>query len=80
VAGRERRRGSCQTWMGLVWRATGAVRNARPSRVPSGVHPEEAEWGKQGARTTEVCGWMLVRSSFVYVHVPWTEIHGFVYH
>jgi hypothetical protein len=32
VAGREGRRGECQTGLGLVWRETGAVRNARPSR------------------------------------------------
>jgi hypothetical protein len=32
VAGREGKRGECQTRLGLVWRETGAVRNARPSR------------------------------------------------
>jgi len=34
--------------LGLVWRETGAVRNARPSRGPSGVHPEEGAVGKDG--------------------------------
>jgi hypothetical protein len=32
VIGREGKRGECQTGLGLVWRETGAVRNARPSR------------------------------------------------
>jgi len=32
VAGREWKRGECQTQLGLVWRETGAVRNARPRR------------------------------------------------
>jgi hypothetical protein len=40
-------RGECQTQLGLVWRETGAVRNARPSRGQSGVHQEEAQWGKE---------------------------------
>jgi len=32
VAGREGRRGECQTGLGFVWHETGALRNARPSR------------------------------------------------
>jgi hypothetical protein len=32
VAGRERKRGECQTFLLYVWRETGAVRSARPSR------------------------------------------------
>ncbi len=32
MAGREGKRGECQTLLILVWRETGAVRNARPSR------------------------------------------------
>jgi len=31
--------------LGFVWRETGAVRSARPSRE-SGAHPEEAQWKK----------------------------------
>src|ERR1039458_2556980 len=41
VAGREGKRGECQTRLGLVWRETGAVRNARPSRGQAAAHPEE---------------------------------------
>jgi len=32
VAGREGERGECETRLGSVWRETGAIRNARPSR------------------------------------------------
>ena len=32
MAGREGRRGECQTGLGFVWHETGALRNARPSR------------------------------------------------
>jgi len=48
VAGREERRGECQTRLGFVWRETGAVRNARPSRGQAASHPEEGEVGKDG--------------------------------
>ena len=41
MAGREWKRGECQTGLGLVWRETGAVRNACPSRGQAAVHPEE---------------------------------------
>ena len=30
-----------------VWRETGAVRNARPSRGQAGVHPEEGAVGRR---------------------------------
>jgi len=43
VAGREGKRGECQTGLVLVWRETGAVRNARPSRGQAAAHPEEGE-------------------------------------
>jgi hypothetical protein len=43
VAGRECKRGECQTGLGLVWRETGAVRNARPSRDQAAPCAEEAE-------------------------------------
>ena len=38
---------SAKTRLGLVWRETGAVRNARSEPRLSGVHPEEAEVGKR---------------------------------
>jgi hypothetical protein len=44
VAGRERKRGSCQTRLGLVWRATDAVRNARPSRGQAASTRRRAQW------------------------------------
>jgi len=47
VAGREGKRGECQTGLVLVWRETGAVRNDRPSRGQAGAHPDEAEVGKK---------------------------------
>ena len=37
----------------LVWRKTGAVRNARPSRGQAAVHPEEVQW-KKGAKPPRV--------------------------
>ncbi len=49
MAGREGKRGECQTRLGLVWRETGAVRNARPSRGQAAAHPEEGEVEKDGA-------------------------------
>jgi hypothetical protein len=33
----------------MVWRETGAVRNARPSRGQAAAHPEETEW-KESAK------------------------------
>jgi len=42
VAGREGKRGECQTGSGLVWREAGAVRNARPSRGQAASTREEA--------------------------------------
>jgi len=46
VAGREGKRGECQTRLGLVWRETGAVRNARPSRVQAASTRKRAKWSK----------------------------------
>jgi hypothetical protein len=58
VAGREGKRGECQTRLVYVWRETGAVRNARPSRGQAATHPEEGGVGKDGVafrlRTLEV--------------------------
>jgi hypothetical protein len=51
VAGREGKRGECQTGLGLVWRETGAVRNARPSRGQAAAHPEEGEVGRTNAES-----------------------------
>jgi hypothetical protein len=56
VAGREGKRGECQTRLVYVWRETGAVRNARPSRGQAAAHPEEgaverrreATWSSEG--------------------------------
>ena len=45
-AGREGKRGECQTLLLYVWRETGAARNAPSEPRPSGVHPEEAQWNK----------------------------------
>jgi hypothetical protein len=48
VAGREGKRGSCQTRL-IVWRETGA--SETPVRAASsGVHPEEAVVGDNGAQ------------------------------
>ena len=44
MAGRERKRGECQTRLGLVWRETGAVRNARPSRGQAAATRKRAQW------------------------------------
>ena len=44
MAGREGKRGSCQTRLGLVWRATGAVRNARPSRGQAASTRKRTQW------------------------------------
>jgi len=46
VAGREGKRGECQTRLGLVWRETGAVRNARPSRGRAASTRKRAQWDK----------------------------------
>jgi hypothetical protein len=46
VAGREGKRGECQTRLGLVWRETGAVRNARPSRGQAASTRKRAQWDK----------------------------------
>jgi len=51
VAGREGKRGECQTGLVYVWRETGAVRNARPSRGQAAVHPEEGEVGRRREAT-----------------------------
>ena len=44
MAGREGKRGECQTGLGLVWRETGAVRNARPSRGQAASTRKRLEW------------------------------------
>jgi len=49
VAGCEEKRGECQTRLGFVWRETGAVRNARPSRGQAAAHLEEGGVEKDGA-------------------------------
>ena len=46
MAGREGKRGECQTRLGLVWRETGAVRNARPSRGQAASTRKRAPWRK----------------------------------
>jgi hypothetical protein len=46
VAGREGKRGSCQTRLGLVWRETGAVRSARPSRGQAASTRKRTQWKK----------------------------------
>jgi hypothetical protein len=38
---------SAKTGLGLVWRETGAVRNARPSRGQAAAHPEEGRSGRK---------------------------------
>jgi len=49
VAGREGKRGECQTQLGFVWRETGAVRNARLSRGQAAPTRKRAKWKKDGA-------------------------------
>ena len=46
MAGREGKRGECQMGLGLVWRETGAVRNARPSRGQAASTRKRAKWKK----------------------------------
>jgi len=46
VAGREWKRGECQTGLGLVWRETVAVRNARPSRSQAASTRKKPKWEK----------------------------------
>jgi hypothetical protein len=41
------KRGECQTGLGLVWRETGAVRNARPSRAAKRRPPGRGPSGKK---------------------------------
>jgi hypothetical protein len=53
VAGRERKRGSCQTRLGLVWRETGAVRNARPSRGRAASIRKRAQWGQEAQQAED---------------------------
>jgi len=60
VAGREGKRGECQTELGLVWRETGVVRNARPSRGQAAAHSEEDVVEKrQRSFPLENDGWLL---------------------
>jgi len=44
VAGREGERGECQTGLGLVWRETGAIRNARASRGRAASTRKRTQW------------------------------------
>jgi hypothetical protein len=55
VAGREERRGECQTRLGLVWRETGAVRNARPSRGQAAAQPKEDAVDKDAQPSGQYC-------------------------
>jgi hypothetical protein len=48
VAGRERKRGECQTPLGLVWRETGAVRNASRSRGQAASTRKGTQWKDSG--------------------------------
>jgi hypothetical protein len=68
VAGREGKRGECQTLLIRVWRESGTVRNARPKRPseprPSGVHREAAQWNK-GAEPLVWIGVVVVQNSAV---------------
>ena len=46
MAGREGKRGVCQTFLVLVWRETGAVRNACRRRGQAASTRKRAEWNK----------------------------------
>jgi len=70
VAGREGKRGECQTGLGLVWRETGAVRNACPSRGQAASTRKRAKWEKKTAQpSVENEGWLLwIRSQQIGGH------------
>jgi len=55
VAGREGKRGECsnRSWF-LVWRETGAVRNARPSRGQAACTRKRAQWREEAEPTSQV--------------------------
>jgi hypothetical protein len=44
VAGRERKRGECQTLLGVSLARNRRSPKRPPEPRPSGVHPEEAKW------------------------------------
>jgi hypothetical protein len=60
VAGRERKRGECQTRLGLVWRETGAVRNGRRSRGQAASTQKGRKWGeRRRSLPLKNDGWLL---------------------
>jgi len=58
MAGREGKRGECQTRLGSVWRESGAVRNARPGRGQAASTRKRAQWNK--SRSHLEYGWRRV--------------------
>ncbi len=56
MAGREGKRGECQTGLGLVWREIGAVRNARPSRGQAASARRRAKWKEDAQPPTIIAG------------------------
>jgi len=64
VAGREGKRGECQTRLGSVWREIGAVRSARPSRGQAAPTRKRTQWRKDGvAFQLRLDNWIRVRPS-----------------
>ena len=60
MAGREGKRGSCQTRLGSVWRETGAVRNARPSRGQAASTRKRTKWReRRRSLPLEIQFWVL---------------------
>jgi hypothetical protein len=61
VAGREGKRGECQdrSWF-LVWRETGAVRNARRSRGQAASTRNRTQWREDAEPTSGNLTYLLV--------------------
>ena len=53
MAGREGKRGECQTGLVFVWRETGAVRNACPSRGQAASTRKKAKWNESRVATDD---------------------------
>ena len=72
MAGREGKRGECQTGLVYVWRETGAVRNARPSRGQAASTRKRAQW-KESWRSLRCIGsWFFCRLLILLQTELWT--------
>ncbi len=53
---------SAKRFLAYVWRETGAVRNARPSRGQAAAHPEHAQWDED-AKSLVHQEWLFYRAT-----------------